>query len=350
MAMMNVDTEAQITEEVGNKAATVSPAPHNVAFLSWAASCSRSDNIARELGGRSHKIYWGWLGSHPATVWLKYLGQFFATQRILWRERPDAVFVMIPPLFAALAALPYCRLRRKPLVQDAHTAAFLHPRWRRLQRLQGWLCRKAATTIVTNSFLADKVEQFGGHATIVRDVPVVYEVNPRFRVEGEFTVAAVCSFNYDEPIAEIFAAARELPEVRFYVTGNPADLDAQIAEQAPPNVTLTGFLPDADYGALLQRVDIVLTLTTRDHTMLRGAYEAVYLGTPVIISDWPILREAFPSGALHVDNSAAGIAAAIRTAQNNLAALREEVQTLRSHKLAEWQQKKEQLLSLLPRG
>ena len=64
----------------------------------------------------------------------------------------------------------------------------------------------------------------------------------------------------------------------------------------PPNVTLTGFLSDEAYGGLVCGADVVMTLTTRDHTMLRGAYEAIYQGTPVIVSDWPLLREALRRG------------------------------------------------------
>ncbi len=320
-----------------------------ITYISWAASCSRSDNTARELGGKSYKIYWGWLGSHPLTVGLKYLGQAIQTLLVLFRERPDAVFVMTPPLFAVLSVLPYCWLRKKPYIQDAHTAAFLHPRWRHWQGVQRWLCRNAATTIVTNEHLADLVKKGGGKATIVRDIPVIYPIEKPFSLNGKFTIAAVCSFNYDEPVGEIFEAAKNLPEVEFYVTGDLRDLDAELAKKAPGNIKLTGFLPDAEYGALIQDAHAVLTLTTRDHTMLRGAYEAIYSGTPVILSDWPILREAFPYGAIHVNNTADDIVRAVHTLQSNHAEFKKQALKLRELKLREWHHKKVELLSLIHR-
>jgi len=79
------------------------------------------------------------------------------TARILRRERPTAVFVMTPPVFAALPAFRYARRHGACVVLDAHTAAFLHPRWRRFQWLQRALCRKAATTIVHNEHMAGLV-------------------------------------------------------------------------------------------------------------------------------------------------------------------------------------------------
>ena len=191
-----------------------------VTYISWAPHCSRSDNTARELGGTSHMVYWSSLGSHPLTVWLKYIGQWVATWRILLRERPDVVFVMSPPVFAALCVWAFSRIFRCAFVIDAHTAAFLHPRWRRLQRLQGWLSRAAATTLVTNEYLAERVRNAGGHATLVPDVPVRFGDADRYELPDGFNVAIVCSFGPDEPVTEILAAAALVPDVHFHVTGS----------------------------------------------------------------------------------------------------------------------------------
>ena len=65
-----------------------------ITFISWAPYCSRSDHIARELGGSSHMVYLSRFGSHPATVAFKYAGQLLRTLEILRAERPEAVFVM----------------------------------------------------------------------------------------------------------------------------------------------------------------------------------------------------------------------------------------------------------------
>ena len=62
-----------------------------VTYISWAPHCSRSDYTARELGGESHMVYAGWLGSNPLTVVLKYIVQTYQTWRILLRGGHDAV-------------------------------------------------------------------------------------------------------------------------------------------------------------------------------------------------------------------------------------------------------------------
>jgi glycosyltransferase involved in cell wall biosynthesis len=292
-------------------------------------------------------VYWTRLGSRPSTIWIKYLGQAWRTWRILLREKPEAVFVMTPPVVAGLVVYPYCAWRGIPFVVDAHTAAFLGPRWRHFQKLQHWLCRRAATTIVTNTHLAQLLATHGSDATILADVPVKYpQAHSPFEKTG-FTVAVICSFDYDEPVGIMWDAARLLPGVHFLVTGDPAKLDPRLRSQVLPNLRLTGFLDNAAYGQLLRQADVVMAVTDGKHKMLRGAYEAIYEGTPIVISDSPMLREEFDQGALLVENSGERFAAAISEVQANLERYRHDARQLRARKERRWQQNKELLLSKL---
>ena len=321
-----------------------------VTYISWAPHCSRSDHTARELGGTSHMVYWGWLGSRPATVLLKYLGQTLSTWRVLMREQPDAVFVMSPPPVAIVAVYPYCVLRRIPFVIDAHTGAFLK-RWQLFQRAQFWLARRAAATIVTNEHLRNLVIENGGRAVVLPDVPVEFTPTDSGLIEaGRFTVVCVTSFDRDEPIASMLEAARRLPEVRFFMTGNPTKAAALLPAPLPANLTLTGFLDTPVYGRLLRDAGVVMALTIEQHTMQRGAYEAIYQGTPVIVSDNPLLREAFDEGAVYVDNSPAAIVSAVQVIQTRSAEYRVAASRLRSRKLERWRQKKAELTQLVNGG
>lgn len=314
-----------------------------VTYISWAPHCSRSDTTARELQGVSHMVYLARLGSHPATVWLKYLGQALLTWRILLRERPDAVFVMSPPVVAGMVVYPYCALRRIPFVVDAHTGAFLDGRWRHFQKIQHWLCRRAATTIVTNTYLSGLLARMGADATILPDVPVRYPASERSSENTQLSVAVICSFDYDEPVELIVEVARLLPDVCFRLTGDSRKL--HIDDRWPSNLHLTGFLDDAAYGQLLLDADVVMALTTGRHKMLRAAYEAIYAGTPIIISESPMLREEFGKGAILVQNTAVDIVSAIRELQRNIERYRDEVNELRAYKESRWERNKAVLIS-----
>lgn len=307
-----------------------------VTYISWAQSCSRSDHTARELGGRSYMVYAPKYGSRASTIVFKYVAQWRQSAAILRRDQPDVVFVMTPPVVAALPAFWYAWRHKKRVALDAHSAAFMHPRWKGLQWLQRALCRRAVTTLVHNNHIAGIVNAAGGCTTLVPDVPVVFPSPEAFPRPSGFTVAVVCSFNYDEPVAAIFDAAKRVPDVTFFVTGNPRHLDKGLAGNLPANVRLTGYLSDAAYGGLLCTADVVLTLTTRDHTMLRGAYEAIYQGTPVIVSNWAVLRDAFPEGAAHVDNSPEQIAEAIHAMRDRPDKYRAGARRQRERKLERW--------------
>ena len=102
----------------------------------------------------------------------------------------------------------------------------------------------------------------------------------------------------------------------------------------PSNARFTGWLSDEEYAALLGAANMVVTLTTHDHTMQRGGYEAMAAEKPLITSDWPLLRKTFSRGTLHVDNTAEGIAAAIRRASFEQTTLTTEMRQLRRERSA----------------
>ena len=305
-------------------------------FISWAPFCSRSDSIAFRLGGQSFMVYSTGFGSHYGTVLFKYLSQMVKTLRILFRERPRVVYVMTPPVFACLPAWIYSRLTGASFVIDAHTGAFLDPRWKPLLFIHKWFSRSARTTIVTNEYMHGMVREWDGVATIVRDVPVCFAEPAPPKLDGACNMTLVCTFTRDEPIELFFQAAARLPDIRFHVTGNYRRADARLLETKPNNVRLTGFLPEADYVGLLLASDAVISLTTLDHTMQRGAYEAVYLGRPVVTSNFDLLRRHFHKGAVHVDNTVDDVVAGVCRMRGNVVRFRAEAEELRRELLEAW--------------
>jgi glycosyltransferase involved in cell wall biosynthesis len=221
-------------------------------------------------------------------------------------------------------------------VVAAHSGAFPHPRWRHFPRLQFGLCRRAATTTVTSEHHAALVRRNGGHATVVPDVPISFGPSAESSLSGEFYAVCVTSFDRDEPIEAMFEAARLVPEVRFYMTGRPTSPERLRGLQIPPNLTLTGFLETGAFGSLVCNAGVVMALTTDDHTMQRGAWEAIYQGTPVIVSDFPILRREFAEGAVHVANTAEAIAAAVREVARHRDRYRRGAWRLKGEKESRW--------------
>jgi glycosyltransferase involved in cell wall biosynthesis len=70
--------------------------------------------------------------------------------------------------------------------------------------------------------------------------------------------------------------------------------------------------------------------------MQRGAYEAMSWGTPIITSDWPLLRDTFPKGSIFVRNHAQDIARGVAVFMKQKELLRIEMQNLKAEREHEW--------------
>lgn len=318
-----------------------------IIFISWAPYCSRSDNIARELGGKSYMVYCNFLGSSYLTILFKYFFQTLWTFFIFAKERPDVVFVMSPSVFANIPVLTYCSFFSKKYIIDAHTGALKNIMWKNVQFLQRFFCRQAAFTIVTNSNLAQMVENWNAKSLIVPDVPIKCGTPIKPTLTNNFNVTLINTFATDEPIEIFLDATSKLPQFSFYITGKINSKVLEIVSSAGKNVVFTDFLPSNDYYGLLSDSNLIVVLTTIDDTMQRGAYEAIYLGKPIVTSDWKILRENFPQGAVFVSNTPESISEGIRIAQKNNAFLTEEAHQLAIKKKKRWARNKERILTAL---
>jgi glycosyltransferase involved in cell wall biosynthesis len=306
-------------------------------FLAWArpSHTRRSVLLARRLNIPLRRVYA--LQMRPYLAPIRYPVQAVQTLVTLFRERPRLVFVQNPPIFAPLFVWIYCALTGGRFIIDSHTDALHGPLWRWSWPLHRFLSRRAVTTLVTNTHLRKRVIGWGAHSLVVMDVPSEFPAGSVYPLQHAFNIAVASSFSADEPLAEVIAAAQSLPDVGFYVTGDPARADYPLPTTLPPNVHLTGFLSEEDYYGLMRSAQAVMVLTTVDHTMQRGACEAVWLGQPIITSHWPVLREAFHRGTLHVDNTAAGIRAAVEAMRARRPELAAEVSTLQAERRRHWE-------------
>jgi glycosyltransferase involved in cell wall biosynthesis len=328
-----------------NTVARPTTPPNKRLAIAWIAHSRRSQLLADKLQMQLHLIH-----SLKRFYWLaplRYVLQGLKTLWILWREKPEVVLVQNPPIFAALTVYLYAKMFKARYLIDAHTGALLAPWWRWSLPLHGFLSRRAVTTMVTNDHLADLVASWGANAFILADIPSHFPPGTSYPVAGRFQVAVVNSFSPDEPLPEIIAAASQLPDVHFYITGDPLRADKTLLRKAPSNVHFTGFINDDAYIGLMRTVHAIMVLTTDDHTMQRGACEAVAVGKPIITSDWPILRSSFHKGTIHIDNSISAIKDAVLVMQRDCKHLKQEILCLQHEKIEEWNEKYKLLIKML---
>lgn len=315
-------------------------------FIAWARYHRRSELLAGHLGATMHFIHNGRLRKLWQTP-VRYLVQAWQTWHVLRRERPDVVFVQNPPIFCVLLAFLYTRRHGAQYVIDSHTGAFLSSKWRWSLGLHRMLSRGALTTIVHNEAQEEIVKRWGCRYLVLADPVGNYPAGERFPFDGQFNAVVVSSFHRDEPLDAVFEAAAQLPEVSFYVTGDYTRGASTLLAKRPDNCRLTGYIPYEQYVGLLRGADVVIDLVAANYTLLCGAFEAVSLGTPLITSDWPILRDYFPIGTVHIPNTVEGICEGVRRGQREQAALRRDILLLREQLRAEWEQRFAELQHLL---
>ncbi|TGU72336.1 hypothetical protein E4633_08460 [Geomonas terrae] len=280
-----------------------------IVFLKWFPYDKRNETIAAALGAECHFI----CSLKKRTPWnapIRYLLQTFKTLLLLWRKRPGTILVTNPPVFAAATVALHCAIFGGRFIMDSHSGA-LAERWRLFQGLHRLVARRAALVVITNETFQAVYRGWGAQTRIISDIVMNIPCGKPTALRDGFHVMVICSFDPDEPVAEILAAAAGLPEVSFLVTGNFGRLAPELIGSSTPNVTFTGFLPDDEYFALLHACQAVMVLVDTEDTMQQGAYEAVSVQKPMLLSDWRVLRESYPSGAVFVANEPDAIRAGV---------------------------------------
>jgi len=306
-------------------------ADRSVAVLAWAPTDARVRALADALGGDARAFFDLSIVSRPL-VPLRYLLSAARTLAYLLRRRPRAVVVQAPPVPAAAVAWAYARLARVPVVIDSHPAAFALegvPIDRLMLPLLRRLARRSAALIVTTPELARRVEAWPARALVPPEAPVRAPQH-----EASSGVLFVSTFAPAEPLAAVLAVAAALPDVRFRITGDVRRRPPGMP--SPPNVEWLGYLAADDYRRTLGRSAVILSLTTRQQAVLRSAYEAVYALRPLVVSDWPHMRELFPN-AIHVTNDASAIAAGVREACARRGELEAAAADARTRQVRRWE-------------
>lgn len=279
---------------------------------------------------------------------LKYPRLLWRTATLLARRRPRVVFVQSPPTFAVWTVALYAAITGARFVIDAHSDAFQRARWTRPLWLNRVVARRAAATLVTDQHWADRLARDAAPVLVVPDIPQPTNSPDRGPDPpgAGFHVMVVNTWSPDEPLLQIMSAAAELPEVTFHVTGR-RDRRLDALGPIPANVRFTDFLADDDYGRLMASVHAVVCLTTRDHTMQRGACEALSAARPIVTSRWPLLQRYFSDGTVHVRNTSDEIRDGIRTLMIHHGEYAAAISALRDQRRDEWDARRAALIKLV---
>ena len=314
---------------------------NKIVFLVWDRQSIRAYGISKHIGASLHFLFTS-RARHPVL--------YIRTLQLLRKERPSVIICQSPPITCAFVAMVYKYLfawMSKPrILIDAHTGAISRPWSKRFSKI---IMRAASANIVINeeqqkyliqnynikpAVLEDPIPDFA-------DILMSAKKQGGHRIEQKaiFNVAVISSFAYDEPLREVFEAASKLPDVYFYITGDKKNADKNLLIKKLDNVIMTGFLDYNCYVDLLQKVDVIMDLTTENTSLVAGAYEAAALEKPLITSDWIPLKRYFNKGTIYINNSTEEIKRAIMLAMTRKEELSEGMRKLKLERTKDWIEK-----------
>lgn len=287
-----------------------------MSFIAWVPEGSRAGSISQALDGEWRTFY-DLRINREELVPVRYLLSAARTLFYLVRRRPHAVIVQTPPVPAAALVLAWARLAKARVVLDTHPASFALD-GRRLDRMMmpllSALVKRSAGCIVTTPELGREISHWKGRPMVVHEAPMRWSERAEPRsCSGQRRVLFICTFAPDEPLMDVLEAARRLPDVTVQITGDLRRLPERARREAPPNVEWLGYLMGDEYVSALERADVLMALTVRRESVQRSAHEAVDALRPLVLSEWPHMRELFPYAVL-VENHPAAIAAGMEEA------------------------------------
>jgi glycosyltransferase involved in cell wall biosynthesis len=278
---------------------------------------------------------------------IRYIKCIYKTFSAYRKINPIIIFCQNPSVVLAILSLLYVRMCGAKLCIDTHNygLALEGQHWL-TKKIAVFLQRHADLIIVTNETLKRIVESNGGTAVVLPDnLPVIDITEEYYPFDHSHNLLFICTYATDEPYEEVIEAAKILDrqniDVGIYVTGRiPGNLKGRVFSK---NLHLLGFVSWEDFDLLLQSCDGIIDLTTRENCLVCGAYEAVSVGTPGILSDKEALKEYFNKGFCYTDNTSGNLAEAVLRLLHDKESLIDQVAQLKKELKTNWKVSKKQL-------
>lgn len=275
---------------------------------------------------------------------IRYVLLSFKTFNLILKEKPSILIVQNPSIVLAFIACCSKIFFNYILVVDRHSNFKFHKNtgivWRVFHFLSRFTVGHADITIVTNRYLADIIDNWGGNSYVLPDkIPELLQAEI-VKIRDCINIIYVCSFSEDEPIEQVLSAVGDLDGIFLYITGNYSNSKGKKLREkySYDNVEFTGFLSEKDFQSFLLSVDIVMVLTKQEYTLTCGAYEAVSFEKPMVLSNTKTINNYFYKGAIYCDPNADSIRSSIREATSSIDKLKIEVIELKKELQNQWEE------------
>jgi glycosyltransferase involved in cell wall biosynthesis len=319
----------------------------DVIALVWAPHEARTASYAHWLNAPLYNIHY-LKARRPWLAPIKYVLQGLKTWQVLFMTRPRFVYVTNSPPIASLCVMLFCLVTNAQFIMDTHPPTLFSKKWGWSKPLTRFLSRRAVMNVTDQERFADLFRSWGAKAIVLPNPPKNIELGKLQDISGDQPeFAYVGTFGGDEPVEIVLDAARRLPDIKFYLLGNPNLARRKWIKNAPGNVVFTGYLLNDAYWNRLNSARALIVLTSHQYSLLGGAMDGLYIQKPVILSDQPTLREHFTKGAVFISNTSAGLCHGIQEILANEEHYQQGMHELRLETEAAWQANFQQLKAII---
>jgi glycosyltransferase involved in cell wall biosynthesis len=235
----------------------------------------------------------------------RYLRSASRTVASIRTKQPRVVIATNPSIVLGYLLLVLRRWYGFRLVSDAHYFGVAAPKGRRfMQWLLDFHNVRVNLVIVTNANHAELLRQRGARTYICEDpLPTIPVETPPVDPRATNYVFLISSFDEDEPYEAACESFSPLAEAGCTLLVSGDYQKAQIDPSRFRGVRFLGFLPEDEYYSYLKAASIVMDLTNLEDCLVCGAYEALALKKPLILSRTKALTDHFGTAAVFVDNT-----------------------------------------------
>lgn len=280
-------------------------------FVAWLIFQRRTESVANNFNLETKYYYYSWESRSKLHKAWSYVLKSVRTLNDLIAIKPKVIFFQLPPIPILYIVAVYCRFTGCKYIADCHNR-MIYGRQIRFPYAKS-LLRKADALLVHNEDVEIYADRLNLEAVTLRDpLPDLratddIQLLEKYGLSQGAYIIVPWSFAPDEPIGELFQAARSMPGIRFVMTWFSEKLARNVRESMPENVVLTGYLDDSGFNSLFSQAGAALVLTTREGTQPSAASEAIMLSVPLVLSDLKTTRKLYGDMPVYVQNTAEGI-------------------------------------------
>lgn len=268
---------------------------------------------------------------------MRYLYCSSRTIYFLKNKKPRYVFGQNPSIILALLLCIFKNIFKYKLIIDRHSN-FRYGKSNSIvnyifHKISDYTIRNSDLTIVTNEYLKDVINAKGGSGLVLEDKLPEMNLGEYIDLSGKVNVVYISSFSSDEPTDKVIEAFKQVDNsIHLFITGNykSSIIFADKSKFETENIHFTGYLDEKQFQSLLVSADILIVLTTNDHTLTCGAYEGVTLVKPMILSNTKAIKDYFNKGVLYCNPDIESIRFSLDKVIENYENLKSDLEHLKS--------------------